>query len=350
MSELFNSCRLVELERLAPINSGKTTFLARKKDSGVILVLKQIMPEQVSVYRFLKEKSPKGVPRVYDIIEMGGGVCYIAEEYISGETLEKVLDSTDLSEKRIKEIIYSICEILIPIHKAGIVHRDINPSNILISTDGYVKLIDFGIAREVKPSASKDTTVMGTEGYTAPEQYGFEQTKPTADVYSIGAVWEEMLRHCSDEYEGGSYFEKYISRCMELDPKNRFGNAEELLYATKRGALDGTITLKRIMSAFPLMRSENSVKNGIAAAGYIAFYLLIFFLFFDNIQDGKELMRKIAGVISMFIVPFLTIVNWKKILDTNPILSLFGRYARTVILVLFVFFCLLMGEGFLFFY
>lgn len=78
-------------------------------------------------------------------------------------------------------------------HKYSITHRDITPSNIIIGFDGVVKIIDFGISRLHKENAKHDTQVLGTEGYAAPEQFGFKQSDCKTDIYALGVLLNYML-------------------------------------------------------------------------------------------------------------------------------------------------------------
>src|SRR5204862_8344321 len=77
--------------------------------------------------------------------------------------------------------------------KPPVIFRDLNPSNVILTKDGRLFLIDFGIARRFKMGQLKDTLPFGSPGYAAPEQYGRAQTTPRADIYSLGAILHQML-------------------------------------------------------------------------------------------------------------------------------------------------------------
>jgi Tol biopolymer transport system component/serine/threonine protein kinase len=138
-----------------------------------------------------------GIAGVFDCFAEGGVAC-IVMEYAPGETLAARLErlpGRHLSPGEALSIGLGLCELLTYLHsrQPPVVFRDLKPSNVILTPDGGLKLIDFGIARFFKPGQTHDTHSFGTPGYTAPEQYGLGQTGPTADIYSLGVVLHEML-------------------------------------------------------------------------------------------------------------------------------------------------------------
>jgi serine/threonine protein kinase len=126
------------------------------------------------------------------------GQWYLVMEYIQGRTLESYLAKAPKGRLPVREafqIALQLCNVLDYLHSQNppIIFRDLKPSNIMLTPEGQVYLIDFGIARHFKPGQSKDTVAFGTTGYAAPEQYGKAQTTPRSDVYSLGAVMHHML-------------------------------------------------------------------------------------------------------------------------------------------------------------
>ncbi|MCM1256313.1 MAG: protein kinase [Roseburia sp.] len=93
-----------------------------------------------------------------------------------------------LPETESLDVAGQILEGLDVIHRLKLVHRDINPQNIVISSDGVVKIIDFGIGRMYKELQGRDTEFLGTAGYAAPEQFGFSQSDARTDIYSVGVI------------------------------------------------------------------------------------------------------------------------------------------------------------------
>ena len=119
---------------------------------------------------------------------------YLIEEYFEGETLDNVLKSKGyLDEQRVISIAEQVCEALLYLHQHNLVHRDVKPANILLQSNGHIRLIDLGSARLCSAHEAGDTVVLGTQGYAAPEQYGLQSTDFRADVYALGVTMKELL-------------------------------------------------------------------------------------------------------------------------------------------------------------
>ncbi|MDQ2971147.1 MAG: serine/threonine protein kinase, partial [Acidobacteriota bacterium] len=142
---------------------------------------------------------------VYDIGETDG-TTYIAMELVDGKTLREVLASGEpLPTKKLLDIAVQTSEGLAKAHAAGIVHRDLKPENLMVSKDGYVKILDFGLAKLTEPvsqdasglptviaSATTPGTVMGTAGYMSPEQASGQSVDFRSDQFTLGAILYEM--------------------------------------------------------------------------------------------------------------------------------------------------------------
>ena len=137
------------------------------------------------------------LPRIYDHF-MENERWYLVMDYIEGETLEeRFAKSRDGSLPLVMalKIALQLCEVLDYLHtrQPSIIFRDLKPANVILTPQGDLFLIDFGIARHFKPGQTKDTIAFGSPGYAAPEQYGKAQTTPRADIYSLGAILHQML-------------------------------------------------------------------------------------------------------------------------------------------------------------
>ncbi len=136
------------------------------------------------------------LPRVYDFF-CENGCWYLVMDFIEGETLEAYLYRMDgrLPLEHVLQIGIRLCNVLGFLHarSSPIIYRDLKPANIMLTSEGFLYLIDFGIARFFKPGQAQDTAAFGTPGYTAPEQYGRGQTTPGADIYSLGATLHHLL-------------------------------------------------------------------------------------------------------------------------------------------------------------
>lgn len=220
---------------LRALNTKGTVHLAADKDGNKV-VLKTLAPDSVSIYKRIAElPSHSHSERVFECIEQDGNTVAVCE-YVDGKTLHELLDGgRTFPLKETKRLVSELCEAVEQLHQNGIIHRDINPNNIMLDDRLNVKLIDYGIARLYSGKKDNDTTVFGTEGYSAPEQYGFKETRFTADVYSIGMVLKMLLNSCAD----GSAAEevrlrRIAAKCTAFDPDGRYKSAAAVRSAVKR--------------------------------------------------------------------------------------------------------------------
>lgn len=137
------------------------------------------------------------LPHIYDHFSENDR-WYLVMDYIEGETLEaRLAKSRDGSLPPVMalKIARQLCEVLAYLHtrQPPIIFRDLKPANIILTPEGGLCLIDFGIARHFKPGQAKDTVAFGSPGYAAPEQYGKTQTTPRADIYSLGTIIHQMI-------------------------------------------------------------------------------------------------------------------------------------------------------------
>jgi eukaryotic-like serine/threonine-protein kinase len=154
------------------------------------------------VRRFQREAraaSALNHPNIITIYEIGhaDSVHYIATEYIEGETLRERMARQRLNIAEVLDVANGVAGALGAAHDAGIIHRDIKPENIMLRPDGYVKVLDFGLAKLADPeSALKDSSsgaLMGTLLYISPEQARGLQPDARSDLYALGAVMYEMV-------------------------------------------------------------------------------------------------------------------------------------------------------------
>jgi serine/threonine-protein kinase len=158
--------------------------------------------DEERVRRFQREAraaSALNHPNIITIYEIGhaDSVHYIATEYIEGETVREVMAKRVLTAGEVLDVAMGVAGALAAAHDAGIIHRDIKPENIMLRPDGYVKVLDFGLAKLAEPeSALKDSStgaVLGTLLYISPEQARAQQPDARSDLYALGAVMYEMV-------------------------------------------------------------------------------------------------------------------------------------------------------------
>jgi serine/threonine-protein kinase len=193
----------------------------------------------------LKHLDHTALPRIVDIISEKNKL-YIVMDYIDGTSLNVLLEqSMTIPEEKIVTWAKELCEVLRYLHSQPnpIIYRDMKPGNIMLTKEGKIKLIDFGIARQYKENSTADTVIIGTRGYAAPEQYGNHQTDVRTDIYSLGITLYHLVtgkgpndppyelvpvRDINDKLSQG--IEYIIAKCTQQDPKQRYQKVDELIY------------------------------------------------------------------------------------------------------------------------
>lgn len=249
MQTLFNN----RYKIIKTIGSGGmgTVYLAESVSLGTRWAIKAIEKKESSNFdllaepNILKKLKHHALPRIVDI-EEDDNFLYVIEDYIEGNPLDKQLKlRKSFDEATVIEWAKQLCEVLIYLHNQKpnpIIYRDMKPSNIIVSSNNKVSLIDFGIAREFKNDSGSDTSYMGTRGYAAPEQYGTSQTDERTDIYSLGVTIYHLLtgkspneppyefrqlRQLNKSFSEGIEF--IVSKCVQNNPVNRYQNVDELL-------------------------------------------------------------------------------------------------------------------------
>ncbi len=197
--------------------------------------------------RMLVRLSHPNLPQIADYFAEGGR-HYLVMEYVDGETLEAILGKTAgfLSEAQVLEWALQLCDVLTYLHGQNppVIFRDLKPDNIMLTPDGRIKLIDFGIARFFKPGQARDTRNLGTPGFAAPEQYGKGQTDARSDIYSLGATLHRLLTRYDPTKQLFSFppprslnssvssqFEAVIIKATDKDANRRYQTAAEMKQA-----------------------------------------------------------------------------------------------------------------------
>jgi serine/threonine protein kinase/tetratricopeptide (TPR) repeat protein len=227
------------------------------------------------LHRFEREARATAAlnhPNILAIHDVGshGGVPYLVEELLEGESLRARLQSGARSPRTAAELAVQICSGLAAAHEKGIVHRDLKPENLFLTTDGLVKILDFGLAKHVAPvpsdsngdTATRGTPpatqagwMLGTVGYMSPEQVRGEPADARSDIFSLGCVLFEMVggRRAFDRKTGietlhailsedppplaspsgpvPSSLERIIRRCLEKRSADRFASAADARFA-----------------------------------------------------------------------------------------------------------------------
>ena len=192
-------------------------------------VVVKYLKGSLDVYKKLISISHPNLPVIYEVAQ-SEDKSILVEEYINGMTIGEFMEAERYTPKEVKKIILELCSALKLIHSQGIIHRDIKPENIIVNKFGNVKLIDFDISRINKENNSKDTVVLGTTGFAAPEQYGISETDARSDIYSIGILINVMLtgEHPSKKICDGKW-QKIVKKCTMINPEDRYNTVDDLI-------------------------------------------------------------------------------------------------------------------------
>jgi len=279
---LVPGTRFGRYEIRSPIGAGGMgeVYLAQDTELERTVALK-VLPEQVAsdqqrMQRFVQEaKSASALnhPNILTIYEIGraDSVRFIATEFINGVTLRQQMSAANINLSEALNISIQICDALSAAHLAGILHRDIKPENVMVRPDGYVKVLDFGLAKLTERPLNPDTeaptralvhtdpgTVMGTARYMSPEQARALAVDARTDIWSLGAVLYEMVAG-RPPFEGASTgdvisavlnkeplplaryqpgvpeaLEWIVTKALTKDKEGRYQTAKELLTDLRR--------------------------------------------------------------------------------------------------------------------
>ncbi|MGE5359881.1 MAG: protein kinase domain-containing protein, partial [Bacteroidales bacterium] len=282
--------RLGPYEILSPLGAGGMGEVYRARDTRLDrdVALKIIPPglagSDEALQRFEREAKAVAAlshPNILAIHDIGrhDGISYTVSELLEGATLRERLAAGPVPLRKALDYAIQIAHALAGAHDKGIVHRDLKPDNICVTGDGRVKVLDFGLARQVMAAASnvdpaptmtlapptEPGTVLGTVGYMAPEQVRGEPSDARSDIFSFGCVLYEMLGRrrafardsavetmtaiLNDEPTELSdlgvavspALGRIVRRCLEKVPGDRFQSAHDLVFALQ-GVVDDSGT------------------------------------------------------------------------------------------------------------
>jgi hypothetical protein len=305
------------------------------RDKKRLIVRKRISNERKEIFNRLVHIRHKNLAQILGV-EESEPFCHSYEEYISGTTLAEILAVQTVPEETAVRWINEICSAAAVLHaqNPAIIHRDIKPKNIMLTSDGIIKLIDFDAAKNFSPAKQRDTEYIGTVGYAAPEQYGFAASTPRTDIYAIGITFREMIT--GSEFSETPYTGKYksiIENCVALDPAKRYRDITELLYYLN---LKQRLRVSAILTEF----------TGKGCRIYFAAVLFIIFLLFPSlviIFEMNPAVYYLPFYLSLAVPPYLLITNPFGLWQRFPFLKSKTIPIKLVGIVLFLFMGALLG-------
>jgi serine/threonine protein kinase/Tfp pilus assembly protein PilF len=283
------------IESLIGIGGMGEVYLARDERLGrkaaLKLLTRSLTTDETQLSRFKNEArtaSALNHPNILTVYEIGaeGNMQFIATEFIEGITLRASLASGRINPHRALEIAVQAASALSAAHDAGIVHRDIKPENIMLRPDGYVKVLDFGIAKlaEQRP-ASDDRTVettallqtrpglvLGTAHYMSPEQARGQKVDARSDIWSLGVVLYEMLAG-SPPFRGETPSD-CIAAILTAEPPPLSGVSRDvpaelesiLQKALRKNSDERFQTIKEMLAELRILKGKLEAKSSLADA------------------------------------------------------------------------------------
>lgn len=341
MQKINREQELYFYKQLAYIDNEKEVYIVQHELTGKIYVKKIIDIYNINVYENIMKNPHKNISQIYECYEIDNKLIII-EEYINGNTLEEKLNEFGkLDESNAGEILLQICDGLKYLHNLNppVIHRDIKLSNIMETNDGVIKIIDFNTSRHFNKYEVKDTVILGTVGYAAPEQYGFKQSDCRSDIYSLGVVLNYLLtgKHPNEELHMGAY-KKIIIKCTDISPNNRFVDIKELKQALNNISERGKSKKHKQNRSYiiPGFRSKKVWKMIIAVTGYLFIFSIAFSMEVPDGNVAQNIINKIAFLL-MALSYVALYANYLNIKEYLPMLSNKRVIIRIIGYVLFSF-------------
>lgn len=309
----------------------ENTSLYIYKPTNHLYVVKHEDKDARAIYETLSAVSNPHLAKVFYIADSNDHID-VLQEYIAGEALDELLlQRGNLTEDETKRIIADVCDGLYALHQKGIIHRDINPKNIIINSGGTATIIDFGIARTYHTEKRNDTTLLGTPGYAAPEQFGFSQSDSRTDIYAVGVLMNVMLTgELPNVKRPKGTLGKIINKCVEIDSKRRYKSIAALNLSVKNNVTYNG-PADKVIRQIPGLRSKNAFVVIFALLAYIAAGLLTTAIFAT--ADSDHIIGNFIAWVLLMPVPFSCFHNFLGIWDKLPFTKGSSKRSQIIIYV-----------------
>lgn len=317
---LASGTRLGPYEIVSPIGAGGMGEVYRARDNrlGRDVAIKVLPPtfsaDPERLRRFEQEARSAAAlnhPNIVNVYDVGthDGSPYLVTELLEGETLRQRIQAGALSARKATDFSLQVTRGLAAAHEKGIVHRDLKPENIFVTRDGRAKILDFGLAKLMRPeessahneaatvaSQTEPGVVMGTAGYMSPEQVHGRAADARSDIFSLGAILYEMVSGAR-AFRGESPadtmsailkqeppalaqvpqnipagLQRIVEHSLEKDPADRFQSARDLAFALE--SLSGASGASSSVSALPAVAEERPRYRTAAAVAFVIGVLL----------------------------------------------------------------------------
>ena len=375
---------------------------------AIKVLLPQFLKNEEIKTRFKNEASTlahlqhPNIVGLFDYLEDESGM-YLIMEYVEGVELSDHISKVTgpMPENIAVPIMTQVLNAFSYAHAKGIVHRDIKPANILITKEGTVKILDFGIARilgESNSNLTKTGTQMGTVYYMSPEQVQGKKVDIRSDIYSLGVTFYQMLtganpyKDLHTEYEVysrivkddlppasqiypgvPSYLESIVNRSLQKEPSNRFQNCDDFLNALNQKTSQTIEDKTKVGSGYvppisnPIPTNVSSNSNSAAGFSLILAILCLLTAFIPAFTQGKLELFQLKIIASFSILCGLSSIlvgvkalsnvrnknakpESKSTAKTGLIMGSIATFLSLVVAILFVFTNILAdpdGDGFI---
>ncbi len=318
--------RLGSYEILSPLGAGgmgevyRARDLRLERDVAIKVLPEQFAQDADALIRFEREAkavaalSHSNILSIHDVGD-ANGVRFAVMELLEGQTLRRRLSQSAIPWRKASEIGVSIADAITAAHAKGIVHRDLKPENIFLTSDGRVKVLDFGLARVTRPGSAVNATdlvdaetqlanttpgiVVGTMGYMSPEQLRGEPVDGRSDIFSLGCVLYEMvsgqkvfarktaaesisavLNEEPAELAGSGKqvppdFDRIVAHCVEKKPEQRFQAARDVAFALR--TIASTSGVFQPVAQRPKPRFHRATWIALAGVALLAVAALLWF-------------------------------------------------------------------------
>ena len=208
--------------------NGNEVLRLRHKTLSRDLIFRSVA-RPLPLYEALKGLSHPNLVRIYDVLTFSDGTV-VLEEALTGMTVQEILEGGLFTYRDVLPVIRGVLDALSAIHRIGFVHRDVKPSNVMLTDGGGIRLLDYDAGRYY--ASSDDTIRLGTTGYAAPEQY-IGASGPRTDVFAVGILLNTLLtgHHPSEELPSEQKARRLVKKATAINPDDRFASAEDFRMA-----------------------------------------------------------------------------------------------------------------------
>ena len=366
--------RLGPYEILAPLGAGGMGEVYRATDTklGRDIALK-VLPAEMAhdperLARFRREAKALAQldhPNIVTIhsVEECDGVHFLTMQLVEGQPLDRLIPASGLPIEQIVEIASALGDALAAAHEKGIVHRDLKPANVMVSNEGRVKVLDFGLAKDVRAANPGDATltsasqtqvgvVMGTPAYMSPEQTSGRPLDNRTDIFSLGVVLYEMATG-RRPFDGNSSAElvsailrdtapsvtdvrpdlpsdlaRIIRRCLEKDPRHRVQTARDV--SNEFRDLARQTSQKVVPATPPTSRAVPTADSG-AACAEEGFWVAVLPLKYAGTSTELKALADglseeiVAGLSRFSYLRVITSSSTQRYADQSPDLRVVGK-------------------------